>query len=678
MANASKTLTRPVVIVGNHEPLIFRRRCGCSADEARRFAYEHSPEMVERLAERGVTWVRTHFFKGFGLAAEREEIDLTRAFTELCHRHGIRVELYTQFGTLQYETFLAEAPECRDWVSINSDGQLCGIAYGHQPFRWRPCTTKEGYWEYFKKVLDVGMDEVKGDGFGFDNVREHPEPESCHCPACLAAFVQYLKAKYRVDTPEGAALAKERFGFALLDHVTPPTFNRWNQAIDLRVIRDPVMQEWIQYRTDKLAQRFQEIWRHVKGKRPEMLIEHNVYGEFGANDAYWNGSDMHKVLPWTEAFWDERPPHAPEYDAKEDRFLYRAHAYKLGQACDAVVFAWHAGRDADQRNLALSECFAFNQGHVSGFGYSAGFAKGAWAEADAFIAFRKEHPDLFENTSSAAQVGVVEHSPSLSYNCIEPHYAEVLTLASLLAGHVPFDLVPEQTAESLARYQVIVLPDVECLSDAEAKSYLDFVAAGGAIVATRRSGMFDSWRRVRGDNALTEMLRTAGGYEKFLAASPGRGPRAKSAAGAMLKGAFGQGRFVCLQQIQPVQPFQQKRENWAIHPSYWQLPRNYRQFLEAIDWASGDTRQLEVTAPKGVAAEFRKAPQGRHVLHLVNYNLAQPAAAVLVHLRGIEATTARLWTPWDGKPRDLRLRKDADGLRTTLGTLKRYAIVEIQ
>ena len=676
MANASKVLTRPVVIVGNHEPLIFRRRCGCAADEAERFAWEHSPEMVERLAARGVTWVRTHFFKGFGLAAEKEEIDQTAAFTELCHRYGINVELYTQFGTLQYETFLAEAPQCRDWVCVNPDGQLCSITYGHQNFRWRPCITKDGYWEYFRKVLDVAMNRVKADAFGFDNVGGPTEPESCHCPSCQAAFVGYLKAKYRPDTPQGAAVAKERFGFAVLDHITPPTFNRWNHPVDLRVIRDPVMQEWIQYRTDKLAQRFREIWKYVKAARPEMVIEYNVYGDFGCNDPYFNGSDMHKLLPWTEAFWDERTPYAPEYDPKTDHFWHRTHPYKLGQAYDAVVFSWHAGRDANQRKLALSECMAFNQGHLSGFGYSAAFAKGSYPEADEFITFRKEHSDLFEGTVSAAQVGVVEHSPSLSNNSIEPHYAEVLTLASLLAGHVPFDLIPEQTPETLKRYPVIVLPDLESMSDAEAGMYTGFVSAGGAVVTTRRTGMFDQWRRQRKENALSEMFRSAPGFEKFLA-TPAAKPAAKSPAGPILKGTFGNGRFVCLGQIEPITPFQASRDQWAIHTPYWQLPRNYRQFLAAIDGALAGAWQVEVTAPKGVAAEIRRTPKGKHVLHLVNYNLNRPAAAVLVGLRGLDATSATLWTPWDAEPRELRVRKEAGGARIAIGSLARYAIVEI-
>ena len=39
--------------------------------------------------------------EGRELEVLSEEIELPRRFVELCHRHGIRVELYAQFGTLQ-------------------------------------------------------------------------------------------------------------------------------------------------------------------------------------------------------------------------------------------------------------------------------------------------------------------------------------------------------------------------------------------------------------------------------------------------------------------------------------------------------------------------------------------------------------------------------------------------
>ncbi len=63
----------PLVMVGHHEPLIFRRRTGyAAADEEAKYQQEHSQATAEQIARRGVTWVRAHFFKGFGLRAEAQ------------------------------------------------------------------------------------------------------------------------------------------------------------------------------------------------------------------------------------------------------------------------------------------------------------------------------------------------------------------------------------------------------------------------------------------------------------------------------------------------------------------------------------------------------------------------------------------------------------------------------
>ena len=151
---AAAALSRPVVMVTNHEPLLFRRRVGQRrTDEVATYEYERSEAAVAALARRGVTWYRTHFYKGFGLQAEREEIARTKQLVLLCHRHGIKVEVYIQWGTLQYETLLAECPDMRDWCVVTEEGRYAGINYAHQ---------------YFRPLID--MPRYHGPAHGFEGV----------------------------------------------------------------------------------------------------------------------------------------------------------------------------------------------------------------------------------------------------------------------------------------------------------------------------------------------------------------------------------------------------------------------------------------------------------------------------------------------------------------------------
>ncbi len=670
-------LLEPVIMVGSHEPLSFRRRTGyASASEEERFAEEHSEEMVKGLARRGITWVRFHFFKGFGLEAEADEMEMTRRFVELCHEHGIKVELYTQFGTLHYETLLAEDPDMLSWCAVNEAGQHVTITYGHHDFRMKPCLIRDGWWKYLRRVLDKGL-EIGGDGFGFDNVGNPTEPEACHCPECRKAFVKHLKDKYKPHTRTGRKRTLERFGIAVLDHVRPPTFNRWNPAVTCRIVKNPVFQEWMEFKCENLRRRFEEVWDYVKTRRPEMLIEYNVYPPFGMNAQWFNGIDMHRLLPWTDASWNERPPGAPEFRS-DGLFSHKVHAYKLAEAHGAVIFTGIGGR-GEQFKLSMAECLATNQGHLGHLGRPPAFAQGARPEADDFIRFRSGHPELFEKTESVAEVGLVESARTLAYNSVEPHYAEVLAMGSLLAGHLPFDLVPELTDEALSRYPALVLPDVECVTDGEAQLLRDYVDRGGALVVTERTSLYDAWRRRRREPALTPMLKEVEGFEKVRFGSEAGeniNVAQSEAGGLIVRGRFGKGRVVYLSRLEPVKEFGYRASDDSLTPSHWHLPRNYRQFLDAVTWARGGSFTIGVTAPRGLSTEARRAPDGRLILHLVNYRLKKSASRVSVTLK-VKVKKACLWTPGVKAPKKLRVEKVRGGVRIPIGTVERYGVVEL-
>ena len=134
----------PIILSGNWEPLIFRRRLGggCS-DVAERYLEEHSPELVRELQRKGINLLITHYFKGFGLQAEAEDIVQTRKLTRLCHQANIRVGAYIG-DTLIPETFLTEEPDAASWYQIDAAGNA--IQYGGtQSFRYKWCRTNPAF-----------------------------------------------------------------------------------------------------------------------------------------------------------------------------------------------------------------------------------------------------------------------------------------------------------------------------------------------------------------------------------------------------------------------------------------------------------------------------------------------------------------------------------------------------
>ena len=102
---------RPIVLVGSwdSEPILQRRWGELAVEYLGEYYRRHSEETVKKMKELGITCVITHFFKGFGIEAEREYMDDTKKFTALCHKYDIKVGVYVG-DTICYETFLKENP----------------------------------------------------------------------------------------------------------------------------------------------------------------------------------------------------------------------------------------------------------------------------------------------------------------------------------------------------------------------------------------------------------------------------------------------------------------------------------------------------------------------------------------------------------------------------------------
>ena len=74
----------PIVMVSNHDSMpIFRRRVGGNPTwQEEDYEKEHTEEAIGKLKDLGVTVVIAHFYKGFGLEAERDHMEKGKAHRE--------------------------------------------------------------------------------------------------------------------------------------------------------------------------------------------------------------------------------------------------------------------------------------------------------------------------------------------------------------------------------------------------------------------------------------------------------------------------------------------------------------------------------------------------------------------------------------------------------------------
>jgi hypothetical protein len=78
----------------------------------------------------------------------------------------------------------------------------------------------------------------------------------------------------------------------------------------------------------------------------------------------------------------------------------------------------------------------------------------------------------------------------------------------LTESRIPYEMVHEGTLtpENLRRFRTLILPNIACLSDAQAQQLRAFVQSGGSIVATYETGLYREDGSARTDFALADLF----------------------------------------------------------------------------------------------------------------------------------------------------------------------------
>ena len=159
--------------------------------------------------------------------------------------------------------------------------------------------------------------------------------------------------------------------------------------------------------------------------------------------------------------------------------------------------------------------------------------------------------------------------PSITYNQPRVQLSTILVEQALIQAHIPFGLIFDEHLADLAKYRVLVLPETECLSDAQLDSIRKFVAEGGGLVATGTAGLYDQCRRVRvraGAARMVEYQFPARAYEEQVAALTAVGnPRGENSRKA------GWPIFPAVEFDGPLPQF---GSFFQVDARFWKAPRN--------------------------------------------------------------------------------------------------------
>src|SRR5208283_5046286 len=329
--------------------------------------------------------------------------------------------------------------------------------------------------------------------------------------------------------------------------------------------------------------------------------------------------------------------------------LSRIRSYKLARAYRNVLMTY-----ISDDPVAMAESLAFNQ--------TIGFAGTDRLTPDMlrYVAFYRKNRELYTGSKDVATVAVLRSYPSITYDQAHVQLSTILVEQALIQARIPFNLIFDEHLAELARYKVLVLPESECLSDAQLEAIRKFVAAGGGLVATGQAGLYDQWRRLRvapGLKGLIDSQPHARDYEEEVA------PVAVT--GAPVRKEYEKGRVVYIPGVKFDGRLPEFGSFFRVDGRFWKLPKNAQEITDGVRWAARDNVPVQVSGPAYLVSNLVEQPEKRRMmLHLVNYNAKKTAslerAEVVCRLpRGETAKEVRIYSPDQEGPRTIEMKSGA-------------------
>ena len=379
-----------------------------------------------------------------------------------CHKHGIKVIGYANTVWFHPDMLKREGLDSADLAAIDNHGKPVINSTWEKRGVFMSCVNNPKWLELQKGVV-LATADAGFDGLQFDlNPYAVPPGYNCHCHYCEQGWKERSREVFGSEKPMPGK------------DVTEAEFNK----LDFNIPADRVYREW---RHQQLAVFLKSVEKHVRRTHPAFLLSFN-HAAGDPDFACLSLADAIKI-PSSE-LWHLK--------LGEDSSLY---AYRLtealsGEQCIGLPnFADQIAPDYRFR-VAVAEAYA------GGGAFYFGPTHGPAIEISRFL---RENQDGYVGTSSEALVGVLyswhdqEFVSSPGKNGIPKADLDRFRRAAavLARNHVPYDAVVVENGlkvKELARYRVIVAPELRLLGDRDSAALQKYVRSGGRLLSLGQLG----------------------------------------------------------------------------------------------------------------------------------------------------------------------------------------------
>lgn len=616
------------------------RRGFATVETPQNIARRRDPNMADRLQKQGVRFVILAGPMGAGVTNERDKIVGNKELAAALKAKGIRRVLYVQtIGSIFYESFFAETPRAVDWVQRLPSGET--PTYYTQWFRYIPCLNNDEFVTYLKDELRSVMQELDLDGVFTDNYGYYSY--SCQCEHCQKKFRSYLNRKY----PDAASRQARFETPATFDFVKPPPFKTVSYGAahilipDDYPIVDPVSQEWIRFRCERLGEVTRELNAVVKKANPQAIwfLNYLYGGTPGLNNAAFHGAWPETVYPHADLISAEvaGPPQLHPKGAAQGRALMMKVAKNFG--IPLSTFSGY-GPLSGWKRLYLAEGLAFNAAPMDLCGDIVRDEPPDWMRR--YVNFYPTHRDVAGKAATVVDCAVLHNFETLSYFGSYPHESLQLCEQSLLQGGVTFDIIFDRDLQRLDKYRCLFLANVVAMSQSTAEKIAAYVRAGGSIVVTDDTSALNEkllpwrggWLEPRKTHRLAELLGVEWPRGEVLLKEVEKG-RVAVIPAVNRPWSSSSRRGQADQERAPLSRSLVHHSEGPAMPAILAvegLSHSHGAILKAVDFALDGSRTVRLTTAGAVVPEVTSNAKGIH-LHLVNWNEAKPVQQIKVSLR---------------------------------------------
>ncbi len=590
---------------GMFEPIYFQKMRGnIGQNQDKIYDFTRTRAYMEEMVRQGVTQVWINWWKGYGLEKEKACQDQAAALFPVIRELGMRAVCYHSFGSLTFDTLLAEEPDAVNWITRTQNGQPTSCQVTFQCFRYRPCFSSDGYLSYMERVLARAID-AGCDGIHFDNIGFQAEPEACHCERCTRLFREYLQETY------GGELGEEVFGFSDFSHATVPWFNQHNQPNKLNNAMVAHHRAWIDFKCRVLGNASNRLIDFVHNRNPEVFVEMNACEGEGFPAAFWRGNDCDMLFPKLEMVCDEGNGH----------YGVNSNGAMIGQ------------------HRAKKLCVSFDCAHWGAYNPNAqaiDFSEERAVCYHAPMVFWEKYKEYQLKGRSLAKVAVLRERNSLAYNRWDP-WEETLAIEQyLIERHIPFDFVHNaQLTDLPERYEVLICAGMEIMSDEIRDRITAYVADGGSLLLSGAAGKYDEHYRLR--QIPVDRIETVADFEQ--AHQPRNaffeliGDDPQACKQDVILNEYQKGRVGWIREMD-VHRVARTPANWCHSPDNLMLPRNAPQIDALLAGLLPEGIGLDVsTGGKLYVHLAHREDTGEWMLHLINHEFQTKKANARIRLK---------------------------------------------